>query len=246
MSLILDALRKSERERLGEVDSVAPLIVRPGQARHQPKFSSALIKIAAISVALIVVVIAVYFVKEQFSVAPVEERQETNSSSSNSMRDRREAPVELIPEARNKPQRVPQQSVPIEPSPKVIAPQPVAVAPMIEQRTEPEVAVSEESRMEKPVPVPKIEPDPVAATPEPENSAKPLSRMPADFRRSVSPLHLNVHVFDEEAENRYVFINGNEYIEGSSIKPGLDVIEILQGGVLMRFRGTEFLLTIGD
>jgi general secretion pathway protein B len=55
-------------------------------------------------------------------------------------------------------------------------------------------------------------------------------------------LHLDIHVFSEEPEDRFVFINMSKLREGSRLEEGPVVSEITPDGVVLRHLGQSFLL----
>lgn len=60
---------------------------------------------------------------------------------------------------------------------------------------------------------------------------------------SVSNLHLDVHVYSDRAEERFVFINTSRYREGDRLPEGPTVQEINAQGVVLSHQGRRFLLT---
>ena len=83
---------------------------------------------------------------------------------------------------------------------------------------------------------------PAAADPLPRH----LGRMPFDFQTAVSPLNLQVHVYDDDPGRRFVMINGSDYSEGSEIKLGLRLEQIVSQGAVMSWKGERFLLAPRD
>lgn len=59
---------------------------------------------------------------------------------------------------------------------------------------------------------------------------------------SLPPLHVDIHVFSESAEDRFVFINMVKHKEGSRLAAGPLVREITPDGVVLEQNGTSFLL----
>lgn len=55
-------------------------------------------------------------------------------------------------------------------------------------------------------------------------------------------LHLDIHVFSDVAEDRFVFINMSKQREESQLAEGPVVEEITPEGVVLEYRGTSFLL----
>lgn len=59
---------------------------------------------------------------------------------------------------------------------------------------------------------------------------------------SLPPLHVDIHVFSENAEDRFVFVNMVKHKEGSRLAEGPLVSEITPEGVVLEHNGTTFLL----
>ncbi len=59
---------------------------------------------------------------------------------------------------------------------------------------------------------------------------------------SLPPLHLDIHVYSTEPEDRFVFINMAKLREGSQLDEGPAVAEITPDGVVLRHQGHIFLL----
>jgi general secretion pathway protein B len=58
----------------------------------------------------------------------------------------------------------------------------------------------------------------------------------------MAELHLDIHVYSEVPEDRFVFINMTRHRENSQLAEGPVVSEITPEGVILDYRGTEFLL----
>ena len=58
----------------------------------------------------------------------------------------------------------------------------------------------------------------------------------------IAELHLDIHVYSEVPEDRFVFINMNKHREGSQTAEGPVVREIRTDGVLLEYQGRVFLL----
>lgn len=59
---------------------------------------------------------------------------------------------------------------------------------------------------------------------------------------SLPELHVDVHVYSEVSEDRFVFINMNKHMEGSRLSEGPLVQEITRDGVVLDQNGVTFLL----
>ncbi len=59
---------------------------------------------------------------------------------------------------------------------------------------------------------------------------------------SLSPLHLDIHVYAGQVEKRFIFINMNKYREGDRLEEGPTVEEITTTGVILLHQGNRFSL----
>jgi general secretion pathway protein B len=59
---------------------------------------------------------------------------------------------------------------------------------------------------------------------------------------SLPELHVDIHVYSETPEDRFVFINMTKHNEGSRLPEGPLVVEITTEGVVLQHNGTQFLL----
>ena len=58
----------------------------------------------------------------------------------------------------------------------------------------------------------------------------------------IPDLHLDIHVYSDAPEDRFVFINMSKHRENSQLSEGPRVEEITPDGVILEYRGTSFLL----
>jgi len=59
---------------------------------------------------------------------------------------------------------------------------------------------------------------------------------------NIPELHLDIHVYSDEPEDRFVFINMSKLREGSQLAEGPVVAEITPDGVILGHRGQYFIL----
>lgn len=263
MSLILEALKKSERERLGNAASV-PLVTRPRHAllsrnvrrRRQSR---------------VVIVMTLLLVVAALAVWLLTERQDNTSS----LDQAREAGSEQLPQASvvesppvsapqavpppqvqprigqlQEPVETPLQGVPAETAVNLSLQQVQAIGPVSEPVIESVIEPVAEPVMED-IEIP--EPPAQLASPPQETEEVPAKRemrtfrqLPSSLRNSLKPMHLDVHVYDRRESRRFVYISGRLYNEGAKLKNGAELIEIVPSGVVMRINGEQFLLTVND
>ena len=116
----------------------------------------------------------------------------------------------------------------------------------------------EEARERQPVTVARAEPEP-----EPQAQQQPVqgtearavsepgftlaamqtaAELRANGTLQMAELHLDIHVYSETPEDRFVFINMVRHKESSRLAEGPVVREITPEGVILDYLGTEFLL----
>jgi general secretion pathway protein B len=69
-----------------------------------------------------------------------------------------------------------------------------------------------------------------------------LSSLPEAFRRSLPPLSVNIHVYSPDESQRILYINNRQARQGERIEGGVVVEEIVEDGVVLRYRGQRFKL----
>jgi general secretion pathway protein B len=79
---------------------------------------------------------------------------------------------------------------------------------------------------------------------EPMNTASlpTIHQLQANGTVALPELHIDIHVYSEVAEDRFVFINMAKSKEGSRLAEGPLVEEITPDGVVLSHNGTRFLL----
>jgi general secretion pathway protein B len=58
----------------------------------------------------------------------------------------------------------------------------------------------------------------------------------------LTDLHLDIHVYSDIPEERFVFINMAKLREQSQLEEGPAVVEITRDGVILKYQGTTFLM----
>lgn len=69
-----------------------------------------------------------------------------------------------------------------------------------------------------------------------------LSEMDQQFRASVPPLSIDVHVFSGKSAERFVFVNMVKYREGQTINGKVLLREITPEGVVLNYKSQDFRL----
>ena len=95
-------------------------------------------------------------------------------------------------------------------------------------------------------PLPVSEPAPrvteMPATADAQGELPDIDQLRATGELPIGDLRLDIHVYSENPADRFVFINMVKHREGSSTSDGLAVREITQDGVILNYRGRDFVL----
>ncbi len=215
MSLILDALKKSEAERQrGQVPNVlSPLPAAPSHVHsHKQSKLPWLILIAAL---LAMLVVAFFYSKSHIAASPG-----TVAAPAN------EAPVQA---AISEPAGIAE--------PVVESPKPAVVEKPTARQMETTVPTPAiQDIPSPPTPIPSV-PDETDTTPR----VASLSEMPSDQRQQLPALKLSMHVYSADTAKRFAIIDGQRVNEGSVL--GSAVVEqIRQDGVVLSMQGQSYLL----
>jgi general secretion pathway protein B len=69
-----------------------------------------------------------------------------------------------------------------------------------------------------------------------------LSSLPEAFRLSLPPLSVNIHVYSPDVSQRILYINNRQAQQGERIEGGVLVVEIVEDGVVLQYHGQRFKL----
>jgi len=74
------------------------------------------------------------------------------------------------------------------------------------------------------------------------NGLESFNELRAKGQLALPDLHLDIHVYSGQPEDRFVFVNMSKYKEHATLSEGPVVTEITPEGVVLNYRGTTFLL----
>lgn len=80
------------------------------------------------------------------------------------------------------------------------------------------------------------------ATARADASMPTFLQLQAEGKLALPDLHVDIHVYSERPEDRFVFINMTRHREGGRLPEGPVVAEITSDGVVLRYESTTFLL----
>lgn len=67
-----------------------------------------------------------------------------------------------------------------------------------------------------------------------------LKEMPYEFRRRVPELNINVYVYDDNPDKRFIMVDMTRFAAGQQLADGLDLKEILADSLVVSFEGKTF------
>lgn len=221
MSSILDALKKSERQRsLGR-----DLIFRNAARNAAPRLTGFAVAVLAALLLLALAIGALLFSLREPELPPLA------STSA-------EVPV---PSAGTDPEKTTTATVPASVLRTETAP---ALDSQVRDRIQTTPLPEKPARTSAPssadVSRTAVVPRPVTGT---DTSEAPwLSSLPQAFRSSLPPLVVNIHVYSPDQSQRILYINNRPARQGERIEGGVVVEEIVHDGVVLQYRGQRFKL----
>lgn len=127
--------------------------------------------------------------------------------------------------------------VPASPEPEVVAPQPQPT-PRPAQVAQPAIDVEALARAaQAELDTLQDEQAPVV-----EHEAPFISELRQSQKDQIPSIFYNAHNWSANPSRSSVILNKREFRAGQQVKPGLKLVEILQDGIVLDFRGTEFRL----
>ena len=219
MSYILDALKKAEQER--EIGRV-PGIVSGHEQVGRRSVNRWLWLVGVLAVNAIVLAIVLWPQSDTSAIAPVAAVVAPPAPEPTKQRSR--APVITVVQPVV-------EAKPVRPAPARESKPPAALRPL-PPLAEPLQATSVE--------VPVARATAVAAL-SPNNNLPVWPQVSSQlFQQINSGLHLDVHVYSELPDQRFVLINMQKYNEGEQLQEGPVVDEITPEDVILSFRGQRF------
>lgn len=234
MSFILDALKKSENERQRKTGpSLAD--VRTGSP-DQGRPPWLILGIAVVAINLLVI-LAVLLWPEGKAPEPQAAITTPDAKGSSAATPRPTPPPPLV--------AAPQ--VPTSPPVSSAAP---AIRPEVRSLAAESARPVQAPSAEAPAPAPATVNTTPPVSSEANSSAgtvvddtvPTLNELIVDGRINLPSLHVDIHVYSAESENRFVFVNNRKYREGDQLNEGPRVEEISTQGVILNHRGQRFLL----
>lgn len=271
MSLILDALKRAERERQAESGPVLADVTATGAPAARRRW----IRLVALLIALAAVATAVAWGLRHGNrarPAPAAVARTVPASAAAPQPAPAPPPATVAPTP-----AVPAPPVPIPGTESVGSLDEIAEEPAPEPAPTPEPQPPAKAATPMPQPAPPSQPPPLAGTqpalqPAPAETApagetppapaapsaeKPvppaltqpaplrrLREMPPEYRADFPALSIDVHVYDRAPSQRFVIVNGRHYREGEQLVEGPRIVEIVRDGIVVDYRGEKVLYPI--
>lgn len=215
MSFILDALKKSENERQAQTSTEFSAVGGPADAPRAPRW---LWLLGALLIVNLVVVAGLLL--RPAADAPV--------------------PVDAMPVS------APPVAVRAEPVP---APADTAAEPTFADRIEEARRTRPAIESPEPVAESSTHTPPAAGAPAPDADARTgiaalptLMELQVKGDVSLPPLHIDLHVYNDDPARRFVSINMSKYREREKLREGPTVRQITREGVILEYQGRSFAL----
>ena len=233
MSLILDALRKSEHQRQREAGPALATVPESRPERRTPKWLPALVVLLALNV----IVLAAALLHNSGSAPRTVTTTPAPAAASSEP-----APATRQPQAAENtvaaPLPLPEKPLRHEVRPLTTELPPATPAPRPAAASQSTAGSST---------------NPTQSTAAPALSAAATATEDARLPRfadlvvrgelNVPHMHLDIHVYSGDPAERFVFVNMKRYNEGDTTQEGPNVERITRTGVVMDYQGQRFLLT---
>ncbi|MCG7865760.1 MAG: general secretion pathway protein GspB [Candidatus Thiodiazotropha taylori] len=242
MSLILEALKKAERQhKLGKVPGIS------AQASEQQSQAGSRLRWGLLSlVGLAILAIGLYLGGIQ-NRPPTDSQPQAKAAPEPAAKAAPIAePARPSGELTARPVRSGQAAPGVKPQAKAVtaAVQAEPVEPMTQ-------AAQTVAKPTQPPALPKVTAKPLQAPPPtpkppPPPRAIPLHDMPGGFVSNLPAMNIDIHSYDPRPLKRYVLVNMEKYREGDYLAEGPLLIEILPEGVVMEHMGERFIFPLGN
>ncbi len=227
MSYILDALKKSDEQRMASL-SESPVQLATPRMTHRSRTG----RFVLLAVACLIAGgwLFTLFQRDQIPPQPALKT---------------EAPIN--PALQN----APASMMPVSQPRKVIKPDPAR--PHVAQKTSPApmarhtvVALSREQSDAAPVQAPVAEKQAMPAASIPAASVPLRADLPVNIQQSLPSIHIEGHIYDANPSSRMVIINGHVHREGQRLNNGAALEEITEHGIILNYQGTRFRMGVFD
>jgi general secretion pathway protein B len=237
MSYILDALRKSDKQRQR---GTAPTLLT-AQATATPA-QPATLRYVLLAVALVGAGIAIGWLRpwQPEPPAPAAAPLTAAKPPQSSPRQTASAPLPVPPEIAG----TQEQEPPAQKSTSTAPPAPVPTNAVIKQdRPAPARTESHRAPTRAVAAVPKktaTREKPARTGAAPEQRVMTMAELPVQIQQEIPGMSISVHAYSSQPGNRLVSINDRLLREGMSVAPGLTLEQITPDGMIFSYKGYRF------
>ncbi|NGP52565.1 general secretion pathway protein GspB [Thioalkalivibrio sp. XN8] len=231
MSLILDALRKSEHQRQREAGPALAVVPESPPVQRRPRWMPALVALLALNV----VVLALVLLRDS-GPAPTEPARPAPAAATPA----RPAPAAADRETERRPVALPARPPTSEVRPLTTE---LPTAPVRSATGSGTGGAAASAPQQAGAPAAAAPPADAGARAEADAQLPRFADLVVRGELNVPHMHLDIHVYSGDPAQRFVFINMKRYNEGEATAEGPRVERIVPGGVVMDHRGQRFLLT---
>lgn len=224
MSFILDALKKSEREREQQAQGIQPDVIYR-RSHAQPIWMVVVITLLLANMALVV---AVWLHSSHQQPGPM---ITVNNSAPAAPAVQSSVPA-TTPSVSSEVRSLQNETQPQDETAKILADAPPPAGPQLVRQVNPDEATKPANGAV------------TNAYPKTSGSIIPtLDSIGGNTALNLPPMHLDVHVYSINAAERFVFINMKKYTEGQVLKEGPTLEHITPDGAVLKQGEQEFLLS---
>ena len=233
MSLILEALRKSERERrLGSAPSIGSPVMSVRRRRNWLPLLVVLISLG---------LLALWWLQRKPQAPPVPPNPMATAKPGAAPAARNPAEFEALPAQGTQPIQT-NRRIETRPNPPAQAAPTTPATPPAAVAVNPDVAATTPASVAPATPTPR---DAAATAPtQPVESLAMVWELPLATRRELPAIAISMHVFAENPAQRFIILNGQRQVQGDDIG-GLKLVEIRKDGAVFEFSGQRFLYPRG-
>ncbi|WP_305909630.1 general secretion pathway protein GspB [Methylomarinum sp. Ch1-1] len=242
MSYILNALRKSEQERQQNREQTLFAQLQPSRPNKAGRFTGWLMLLLSINVLLLAYFLWQYAGNKK-KAAPNEATVAIKTTKTPAEPDSAKAVAGAIAQ---RPSKLLSIASLVQNKKPIIKTEPIAKATLAKKQSS-EVVVAQKKEPETIItPTVKTVAETVSKTEnkpteELENNDIPwLDELPHHFRRNVPKPDINVYVYAERPENRFVIVSMQKYHTGQEIGAGMMLDEIQPDGIVVEYEGRRF------
>jgi len=229
MSFILDALKKSEREREQHANVVQPSVIYQ-RSHTPPTWMIVVITLLLVNMALVTVM---WLRSDHQSSAPMI----TVNNSAPAPAASSVAPANTTAPVVTDLRPLHDEALPVQDSldetAAILANAKVPEGPTLVRQVNPEVVAGKD---------PTVNTSSNNYTKAYGSSVPTLDSIGGNSALNLPAMHLDIHVFSINAAERFVFINMKKYAEGQTLKEGPTLEHVTPDGAVLRYQDHQFLL----